>query len=42
MSVQMGSSVEEAALRLRAVAEAAQRPVEAVAADVVAGTLRFD
>jgi AmiR/NasT family two-component response regulator len=42
MSVQMGCTVEEAALRLRAEADTSQRPVEAIAADVLAKKVRFD
>jgi hypothetical protein len=40
--VQLSSSIEEALLRLRAVAFADSRPLNEVAADVVAGRLRLD
>ena len=39
--VQMGSTIEHALVRLRGVAFAEERPLDDVAADVVAGRLRF-
>lgn len=42
VSVQLGVSMEEALLRLRAHAYASERPLGEVAADVVARRLRFD
>lgn len=40
--VQLGSTIEHALVRLRGVAFAQGRPIDAVAADVVNGRLRFD
>jgi len=42
VSAQLDCGVDEALLRLRGHAYAAQRPIDEVAADVVAGRLRFD
>ncbi|HEX7167163.1 MAG TPA: hypothetical protein VF230_09300 [Acidimicrobiales bacterium] len=41
MAVQIGDSLEAAAMRLMAAADAHQRALEAVAADVVARRVRF-
>ena len=40
--VQLGSTIEHALVRLRGIAFAQGRPIDAVAADVVHGRLRFD
>jgi hypothetical protein len=41
LSVQLGTTIQQALVRLRAVAFSESRSVNAVAADVVAGRLRF-
>ncbi len=42
ISAQLGCAMGEALVRLRGRAFATERPIELVAADVVAGQLRFD